>query len=403
MILFGTRGIKSTIKSGSFYCPQCESNKPYRHQKVTTFFTIYFVPLIPLKSAGEFVECNHCKGTFIPRILTSKNTKNEEFLAIYQKTIKHAMILIMLADGVIDNNEKKVVLDIINKFGKNDLSISELEREIEIIRKGNNDLNTYLKTIGSSLNEHGKEVIIKCAISVAYADGNLDKSELDLIYKMSKSMGMSSAHLKGILSEIPKKSNVQKSNYTKVVNSKIDWEINESTLTFFKGISFMHYYDEKTQKGDNTPAKQNLTDFFWTENESFEKKSLPDYFQDFEKRTFIINNLPEEISIAQGKAIPWFGKPGGGDKYFFRFNDDTITISEIQKLNLISYFEYLELNEKNISILKDRNNYIFKLDDSVVYENQEFYYDGIKTPLSELYHRELLKVMKLKIHTNSQN
>lgn len=396
MIIFGTRGVKSTIKSGNFHCPQCESNKTFRHRKVTKFFTLYFIPLIPLGSAGEYVECDSCKGTFIPRILDNISSKKDEFMAIYQKAIKHSMILIMLADGVIDKNEKKVVLDIINKFGKNDLSPTELETEIELVKKDNTNVNTYLKTIGPSLNEHSKEVIIKCAISVADADGHIDKSELDLISKMGKSMEMSSAHLKGILSEISKKSSVQKSNYNKVENSKIDWEINESTLTFYNGKSFMHYYDEKTQKEESNPAKQNLTDFFWTDNESFEKKSLPDYFQDFEKRKFIVKNLPKEISIAQGKAMPWFGKPGGGDKHFFKFNNNTITISEIQKLNLISYFEYLELDESNISILKDRDNYIYKLDYSVVYENQEFYYGGIKTSLSELYHRKLLKVMKIK-------
>ncbi|WP_407933304.1 zinc-ribbon domain-containing protein [Galbibacter pacificus] len=67
MIIFGTRGIKSTIKSGDFNCPRCDTSKPYRHRKVTKFFTLYFIPIIPLGSAGEYVECNHCKGTFIPR------------------------------------------------------------------------------------------------------------------------------------------------------------------------------------------------------------------------------------------------------------------------------------------------------------------------------------------------
>ena len=39
----------------------------YKHIKVTKFFTLYFIPLIPLGSAGEYVECQTCKGTFVPR------------------------------------------------------------------------------------------------------------------------------------------------------------------------------------------------------------------------------------------------------------------------------------------------------------------------------------------------
>ena len=203
MIIFGTRGVKSTIKSGDFNCPQCEQSTPYRHRKVTKFFTLYFIPLIPLGSAGEYVECGSCKGAFIPRVLNSDNSSNkDEFLANYEKAIRHSMVLVMLADGVIDENEKNQVITIINKFGKNDLSMTELESYINTVKKENEDVTTYLKKVGPSLNEHGKETIIKCALSVAAADGNIDDSELDLISKMGQSMEMSSSHLKGILSEI---------------------------------------------------------------------------------------------------------------------------------------------------------------------------------------------------------
>jgi uncharacterized tellurite resistance protein B-like protein len=203
MIIFGTTGIKSTIKSGDFHCPQCEQSKPYRHRKVTKFFTLYFIPLIPLGSAGEYVECGTCKGTYIPRVLNNtKSANSEEFMATYEKAIRHSMVLIMLADGVIDDNEKTQVLKIINKFGKNDLTMTQLERYIEVVKKEKQDVATYLKKVGPSLNEHGKEVIIKCAISVAAADGNIDKTELQMINDMSKAMQMSASHLKGIFSEM---------------------------------------------------------------------------------------------------------------------------------------------------------------------------------------------------------
>jgi len=118
MIIFGTRGIKSTIKEGQFLCPQCATQKPYKHKKVTKFFTLYFIPLIPLGQAGEFVECLTCKGTFVPRVLDYKpNQGQNEFQSEYEKAMRHSMVLMMLADGIIDDNEMKVVQKIINKFG----------------------------------------------------------------------------------------------------------------------------------------------------------------------------------------------------------------------------------------------------------------------------------------------
>lgn len=204
MIIFGTRGVKSTIKSGDFNCPQCEKSVPYRHRKVTKFFTLYFIPLIPLGSAGEYVECGTCKGTFIPRVLeSSPNDLNQiDFMAIYEQAIRHSMVLMMLADGVIDSEEKTLVRTIINKFGKNDLSIYELEKYIEQVQNEREDITTYLSKVGPSLNEHGKETIIKCALSVAAADGHVDETEIALIGKMGEVMEMSSSHLKGIIAEM---------------------------------------------------------------------------------------------------------------------------------------------------------------------------------------------------------
>ncbi len=202
MIIFGTTGIKSTIKSGKFNCPQCEQSKEYRHRKVTKFFTLYFIPLIPLGSAGEYVECKGCKGTFIPRVLEASTSNNEGFMAIYEQAIKHSMVLIMLADGEIDANEKEQVLKIINKFGHNDISMLQLENYIKKVQSEREGISTYLKKVEPSLNEHGKEIIIKCALSVAAADGNVDRSELEMIFKMGQSMKMSTAHIKGIISEL---------------------------------------------------------------------------------------------------------------------------------------------------------------------------------------------------------
>ena len=99
MIIFGTRGVKTTKATGNFNCPQCEQKRDYRHRKVTQFFTLYFIPLIPLGSKGEYVECDHCKGTFIPRVLDNKPSQDKQaFMAMYEQAIRHVMVKIMLAD-----------------------------------------------------------------------------------------------------------------------------------------------------------------------------------------------------------------------------------------------------------------------------------------------------------------
>jgi len=200
MIIFGTRGVKSTIKTGNFSCPQCQENRFYRHRKVTKFFTFCSIPLIPLGIAGEYIECSDCKGTFFPRVLIN-NPDKDEFLAIYEKAIRHTVVLTMLADGMDDEKEKERVLDIINEFGNNDLSICDLESYINLMKEKNDDVTTYLKTVGPLLNEHGKKAIIKCALAVASADGKIVDTALNLITRMGQSMKMPSSHFKEIINQ----------------------------------------------------------------------------------------------------------------------------------------------------------------------------------------------------------
>jgi|TARA_B110000977_G_C10833263_1_gene398960 uncharacterized tellurite resistance protein B-like protein len=209
MIFFGTRGVTSTVKEGDFHCPQCNNSQKFRHRKVRKFFTLYFIPLIPLESAGEYVECRNCKGTFIPRVLEQGN-QNDEFMALYEEAMRHSMIKMMLADGVIDVNEKRLVLEIINRFGNNDLDEIQLENLIGEIQKDTKDVTYYLKQITGSLNEHGKETIIKCALHVALSDGDFDESEKQMITEMGEAMEMSSSHLKGIFSEMFEQDTIEK-------------------------------------------------------------------------------------------------------------------------------------------------------------------------------------------------
>jgi len=204
MIIFGTRGVTSTMEKGAFFCPQCEADRDYNFKKVTRFFTLYFIPVIPLGRVGEYVECQSCRGTFIPRVLEyqPQQQSQDEFLSEYEKAVKHSMVLMMLADGEIDPNEKDTVLKIINKFSHHDLTMTELDDYIYQVENNPEDISTYLRKVGPMLNEHGKEVLIRCAFSVAAADGHIDSSEVDLIKKMAEVMEMSSSHLKGIMSEM---------------------------------------------------------------------------------------------------------------------------------------------------------------------------------------------------------
>lgn len=64
MIIYGTRGRESTIEQGAFNCPRCGMNRTYQHIQVKRWFTLYFIPIFPIGTVGDYVQCDSCSGTF---------------------------------------------------------------------------------------------------------------------------------------------------------------------------------------------------------------------------------------------------------------------------------------------------------------------------------------------------
>lgn len=242
LIIFGTRGVRSTIKEGQFYCPQCVSDQSYKHKKVTQFFTLYFIPLIPLSNKGTYVECQSCKNTYIERVLdmarvvqveekqratpveqiqnrlnepatpaiaaaaattpqsSSTGSSKAEILSEKQKAVKKLLIMMILADGKVEDAEihmfHKVYREVTNGI------VADIYREIDQVKMENKLPHQYLKEAKSFLNDEGKKDIIKASMMIAAADGDIDPSEIRMVESFGKSLELRPAEVKEIIAEI---------------------------------------------------------------------------------------------------------------------------------------------------------------------------------------------------------
>ena len=57
LIIFGLRVFHRTITQGMFHCHRCGGDRPYRQRAGRRWLTLLFVPVIPLNSVGEHVQC----------------------------------------------------------------------------------------------------------------------------------------------------------------------------------------------------------------------------------------------------------------------------------------------------------------------------------------------------------
>ena len=201
MIIFGTRGVTTTPETGQFSCPSCQNQRDYGLKRVRRFFTLYFIPVIPLDKLGEYVECNTCKDTYKPEILSYDPAANEEAIeAEYQLAIRKVMLHMLLADGVIDDAEVESVMQIYQQIAGIELSKEQVQQEIVQIQKNKEDLLQMVYALSGKLNDSGKELVIKAAFYIAMADGEFQDEEKTLLLQIGESLGMTPAHIHGVLS-----------------------------------------------------------------------------------------------------------------------------------------------------------------------------------------------------------
>lgn len=86
-MFIGPRGVTKTRTRGLFHCPHCNASRAYAHRRVRRFFTLFHVPLVPLKGEREFVQCGFCRRAYAPSVLDAAEadeatTGGEELTAV---------------------------------------------------------------------------------------------------------------------------------------------------------------------------------------------------------------------------------------------------------------------------------------------------------------------------------
>ena len=202
LIFCGTHGVTYTTDRGVFHCPSC-GRQPYEKKRVRRFFSLFSIPLVPLGLLGEYVECSQCGDTYRPDVLDfDPEVAKREVEAESQAGIKRTMVLMCLADGVIDDKEVAEIRRIYTEVAGKEIAESQVWDEIARAREDGRQLTEYLSSLVGVLNDRGKELIIRAAFLVAASDGDFQEPEQHLMVELGEALEVSSARLRSVLGSI---------------------------------------------------------------------------------------------------------------------------------------------------------------------------------------------------------
>jgi uncharacterized membrane protein YebE (DUF533 family) len=198
MILWGTRGLKSTLEKGEFHCPRCGPDKSFKLVAINRWFTLYFIPILPMGQAGQYLECQACSGTFDEQARNyDPQAEASKFRDELGGVLLRSMLAVAGADGHVEHRELEVMANVLTRITGTAYEIEDIHGAIDNIAP--EPLDKVLKEISSNLNDEGKVMVVHALAMVARADGDVAEEELGRVFKAGKTLGLRRAHIQQIL------------------------------------------------------------------------------------------------------------------------------------------------------------------------------------------------------------
>jgi uncharacterized tellurite resistance protein B-like protein len=189
MIIFGTRGVTSTKETGPFNCPSCGDQRAYSRKSVRRFFTLYFIPLIPLDQLGEYIECITCKQQYAEEVLAyDPIAQAQQLQADVGASLKRILAIVMMADGKIDDVQIATACQGYEQVLGMAIDEHEIQSELASVQNGESELIAEASRLRDQLNETGKQAVMQAAIAVALADGPVEGAERTFLGNLAREL-----------------------------------------------------------------------------------------------------------------------------------------------------------------------------------------------------------------------
>ncbi len=195
LLIFGLSVFFRTVGAGEFHCPSCGGDRPYRQRAARRWFTLFFVPVIPLKHLGEIVECSACRCRFNLGALRLPTTAQmAEDLPV---AMRAAAATVLLAGDPTDTGARARAIDAVRGYGDEGWGVEALEADLS---RPAHEAGEMIAKAGTQLTTEAREWFFAQAVRIALADGTITAGERQALHDVAQRLGMTAAHAVGVIS-----------------------------------------------------------------------------------------------------------------------------------------------------------------------------------------------------------
>lgn len=194
LLIFGLAVFFRTVGVGDFHCPNCGGDRHYRQRLARRWFTLFFLPTIPLNRVGEVIECRTCRSRFDLAVLRMPTARQME--AALPEAMRHAAVIVLAAGDPGDARARARAVDAVRGYGAADFDDDALQADLH---ETPGDPAGAIARAGAQLTTEAREWFLAQVVRVALADGLLGDAERQALYLVASRLGLTPAHAFGVI------------------------------------------------------------------------------------------------------------------------------------------------------------------------------------------------------------
>lgn len=197
LFIWGFKIRSKVLSAHTFFCQECGGDRAGHLLADRRWFTLFWIPLIPLKEVGHHVTCDTCHGNFQPEVLEAPTTAT---LGGMLTNATHALTLMMVrkADAVPPELVTHAVRDLRGIIAGYDETA--LHREVAQIDTALAE--QYVEPLAGGLEVTGKERLMTDLVRTGLAGDGLSSDQRHLIDRVGRGLALTPAHITGIVTNV---------------------------------------------------------------------------------------------------------------------------------------------------------------------------------------------------------
>jgi len=194
LIIFGLRVFYRTIAQGTFHCRRCGGDRQYRHRAGRRWFTLFFIPVIPLNSLGEHVQCTTCRTRYVTDALNQPTTAQMQ--AALPAGMRAAVSAMLRSGDPASPASRQRAIEAVIGAGTPGYDEAMLNADLMMPF---DSIRPALNQVGAQLTIQAREWYLAEVIRIAMADGTLTEGERHASLAIGVELGMTQAQVVGVV------------------------------------------------------------------------------------------------------------------------------------------------------------------------------------------------------------